>query len=142
MLAGTGDLYADVEAKIKEKKLEEHVVLLGRRNDIYELMSFSDAMILPSVSEGLPTVAVEAQAMGLYSLVSDAVTEECDMGVGLVEFLPINNMAELWADALVRIKNNKAPEREAIDKALEDNAYTATGAVDKYLSTLNTALNG
>ena len=38
------------------------VELLGRRDDIPELLAAADALVLPSRSEGLPLVVMEAMA--------------------------------------------------------------------------------
>ena len=116
------------------------MTLLGRRNDIYKLMSMADVMILPSFSEGLPTVAVEAQAMGLYSLISDTVTTECDLGLGLVRYLPIGD-ADLWADAIVRRPQIPMPDQETILQKLDGRAFTSEGAFRCYLGTLERKMN-
>ena len=51
-------------------------------------MAMADVMILPSLYEGLPTVAVEAQAMGLYTLLADTITPECDMEKWTITTIP------------------------------------------------------
>lgn len=100
-LVGDGQLRHQIEDQVKNKKLTENIKFWGVRKDVIELMANSDLMILPSLHEGFPVVLVESQAAGLSSLVSDTVAKEVDLGLGLVEFLPIDN-AELWAE---RIKN-------------------------------------
>ena len=103
-------------------------------------MAVADVMILPSLYEGLPTVAVEAQAMGLFSLIADTVTDECDMGLNLVRFLPIDAGTDCWAEAISACRAAKIPARAQIEQVLADNAYTDEGAVQRYLSTLNRAM--
>lgn len=63
-------------------------------------MANSDLMILPSLHEGFPVVLVESQAAGLPTLVSNTVAKEVDLGLGLVQFLPIDN-AEIWAEKVM-----------------------------------------
>lgn len=100
-LVGDGQLRTQIEEQVTNRKLTDHIKFWGLRTDVIELMANADLMILPSLHEGFPVVLVESQAAGLSSLVSDTVAKEVDLGLGLVEFLPIDN-AELWAE---RIKN-------------------------------------
>lgn len=100
-LVGDGQLRTQIEEQVTNRKLTDHIKFWGLRTDVIELMANADLMILPSLHEGFPVVLVESQAAGLSSLISDTVAKEVDLGLGLVEFLPIDN-AELWAE---RIKN-------------------------------------
>ena len=63
--AGTGDMEEEAKAYAREKGVEDSVRFLGVRKDIPALMQAADAFLLPSIYEGLPIVAVEAQAAGL-----------------------------------------------------------------------------
>lgn len=137
LIAGTGGLEQSIRDRQKELELTDCVELLGRRNDIYELMAMADVMILPSLYEGLPTVAVEAQAMGLCSVIADTVTPECDMGLGLICRLPIDGGAACWAEAIAACGEVPTPDRARIARALEDNAYTAEASVRRYVSALS-----
>lgn len=135
LFAGTGELEKQVREKVCEKGLSDAVLFLGRRNDVYELMMIADGMLLPSTSEGLPTVVMEAQAMGLNSLVSDNVSRECDLGLGLTSFLPIED-ASLWADAVEGLKAHQDVSREQIEKELIRNAYTSQESLARYIEAL------
>ena len=135
LIVGTGGLEQSIRAELEEYGLTDDGSLLGRRNDIYRLMAMADVMILPSLYEGLPTVAVEAQAMGLPGILSDTVTAECDMGLGLVWRLPIDD-ARCWAETIVFWDPGDLPDQERIDRILEENAYTAEGAAQRYFAAL------
>lgn len=135
LIAGTGGLEQSIRDALAENGLTDCVALLGRRNDIYELMTMADVMILPSLYEGLPTVAVEAQAMGLPGILADTITPECDMGLGLIQQLPIDDAAR-WAAAISDCRTVCVPDRERIEAVLEANAYTAQGAVQRYIAAL------
>lgn len=136
LIAGTGGLEQSIRDQLTQRDLEDCVALLGRRDDIYELMTMADVMILPSLYEGLPTVAVEAQAMGLYSILADTITSECDLGLGLIRQLPIDDGARCWAEAVAACRSVTAPETCKIEQVLEENAYTADGAARRYIGAL------
>lgn len=65
VLAGDGILRKELEDEVDLLKLREQVHFLGFRNDIPQLLASSDLFILPSRSEGLPMVILEAMSMML-----------------------------------------------------------------------------
>ena len=75
-------------------------------------MMAMDFMIFPSLFEGLGIVVIEAQATGLYSIVSDEVPKEACL-TDIVEYKSLNDSAKLWAkrvmehDEIDRISYNK-----------------------------------
>lgn len=97
LLAGRGGLEPEIRRRIADQGLQAQVRLLGVRGDVPELLNGADAFILPSLIEGFPVVLVEAQAAGIPCLVSDRVSAEVDLGLGLLQFLPV--AAEVTADA-------------------------------------------
>ena len=112
LLVGIGEGRAAVERSVREHGLQDKVRLLGQRDDVGRLYSAFDAFALPSLYEGLPLVAVEAQASGLPCLLSDRITREVDV-TGAVGFLPIGDPF-LWARELDGIP---AGERLAVDRS-------------------------
>ena len=60
LCAGNGDVdYVNaVQAEIRHKGLEQHIKMLGVRDDIDVLMRKSAAFVLPSLYEGMPLVSV------------------------------------------------------------------------------------
>lgn len=64
-ICGKGELKKDLELLIKKLKLEKKVVLLGERNDVFNLMKSADCFILTSNWEGLGIVFLEAMACKL-----------------------------------------------------------------------------
>lgn len=140
LLVGAGDLEKSVREKTAEKNLFDSVVFLGRRNDIFDLMHMADVMLLPSTSEGLPTVAIEAQAMGLYSLISNQVSDEVDMGLGLLSFLSIDD-ATVWVNDIENLHFSKDLSIDRIEPTLTQNAYTDRKSFERYITVLNDKVN-
>jgi glycosyltransferase involved in cell wall biosynthesis len=64
-LAGDGPQFERIQALASQLGISNQVRFLGFRNDTKALMSASDALVLPSLQEGLPRSILEAQAMGL-----------------------------------------------------------------------------
>ena len=60
-----------MQRRIDELGLENSVTLLGRREDVPELMQISSLLLLTSFFEGMPNVLMEAQAVGLPVVASN-----------------------------------------------------------------------
>ncbi len=65
LLVGEGPLRSVIENVIAQRGLAKSVLLLGLCDDVPSLMSKSDVFLFPSLHEGLPLVAIEANAAGL-----------------------------------------------------------------------------
>ncbi len=101
LLAGDGDTRAAVEEKLERLGLRDDALFLGLREDVGRLYQAMDVFLLPSLYEGLPVVAVEAQAAGLKAVVSTGVTEEAKVRDDMA-FLELSAGAERWAEEALR----------------------------------------
>jgi glycosyltransferase involved in cell wall biosynthesis len=57
---GSGPLQAQIEELVKQKGLEKQIHFYGFRNDAMQFIKNADALLLPSIIEGLPGVILEA----------------------------------------------------------------------------------
>lgn len=64
IVAGDGPLRAEIEALIDQLALRDRVDLIGQRDDVPELIAVADAVVLPSVREGLSNVILEGMMGG------------------------------------------------------------------------------
>lgn len=71
LLIGDGPLKSQYQEYIKDKNLENEVKLLGRRQDINELLSITDIYLASSKREGLPVNVMEAMYKGLPIIATD-----------------------------------------------------------------------
>lgn len=94
-LAGTGPEEQTLKNMIQEYGLKDYIALLGFIKNPYPLMKNSDAFIMSSVSEALPTVLCEAMILGVPSLVTN-----CSGCRGLVDSGEFGLMAEQDDDDL------------------------------------------
>lgn len=132
MFVGDGSLRSALETEVSKHGLNDRVHFLGVRENISEFMQSSDVLVLPSHFEGLPVTLVEAQATGLACLISEHVSREADMGLGLTKFLPIKN-PEVWADAL----SEPLPIQPAEDEillSLQQRGYSVEASLRTALS--------
>jgi len=104
LFAGEGNQQPELLNKVAELQLNDNVRFLGTRNDVPNLLQAADIFALPSLYEGMPGAAIEAQAAGLPCLLSDTISPEIKI-TGLVEFLPIDKGPGVWAERILANKN-------------------------------------
>ena len=116
MLAGTGELKDKIKAKVKASGLESCVEFLGDCDNVYEVLQQSDVMCLPSFSEGLGIVFIEAQACGVKCVASDKVPMEAKVSDDII-FVSLEKNAEYWADRILELDVSvKNDNHESIEK--------------------------
>lgn len=107
-LAGDGPLRAELCERAKKLGIAESVHFAGAC-DPAPLYARASAFVLPSLYEGMPVVAAEAQASGLRCLFSDKITREADIAGGSV-FLPLDE--QVWAREMAK-PHEKDPASKA-----------------------------
>ncbi len=100
ILIGEGPLMENVRQQVEELQLQKYVIFTGLQKNVAPFYQAMDFFLLPSFYEGLPGVAVEAQASGLRGILSDAITTETAMTT-LMEFRSVQEPAEVWADRII-----------------------------------------
>ena len=65
VIFGEGVLRPELEGLVRARGLDGRVVLAGFRDDLDALLAAADVVTLPSFTEGLPNVALEASAAGV-----------------------------------------------------------------------------
>lgn len=65
ILVGEGSLREKLEKQMKSLGLEEKFIFTGWREDIPEILSILDLLVLPSLNEGVGMVLIEAQGLGV-----------------------------------------------------------------------------
>lgn len=130
LLIGEGSLEDTIRAKVKEKHLSDQVVFMGVRDDIPRILNAMDVMVMPSLYEGLPISAVEAQAAGVKLVLSTEVSKETVLSDN-VQFKSLNDPPEEWAETIVSqpLVNHPLPQMDKYDKN-----YTASLMEKIYLS--------
>ena len=141
-VVGDGKLRPNIEEQIRLKGLENNIKLLGTRSDVHDLLKAFDVFVMPSLYEGLSVALVEAQAASLPCVVSDTISREVDMGMGLVDFISLDKPPEFWADMILKKKNTS--RNISIDKLVVlgyDSQVTADLLSKFYIDKYNNIYN-
>lgn len=98
LLVGDGPDRTTAEWMVREKKLTDDVVFLGKQDRVHELLPCADLMLLPSDLESFGLAALEAMACGVPAVCSNVggLPEVIDDGVEgyLVKARDLDGMAE------------------------------------------------
>lgn len=113
LLVGDGELRPQIEGKIAEEQLQEHVILAGARSNTWDYYNAMDVFVLPSIYEGVPVSLVEAQASGLPCVVSANVPREAAI-TDSVRFLALDCGADTWAETV--FGEAASPRRHVLDQ--------------------------
>lgn len=106
ILVGEGNLENEIRNHISKLNLHNNVILLGKVNNVHEILNGLDIFILPSIFEGVPVSAIEAQASGLKCFLSDSITK--NVNINDVEYIALSDGAKKWADTIINtIIDNK-----------------------------------
>ena len=107
LIVGDGPLRERLEGLAESLKVKERIIFTGFRNDIREIFSAVDLLVIPSLLEGFPMVTLEAMAMAKPIIATniDGIAEQITDGVNGVLVPPKDPSA--LAKAVVRVLNDK-----------------------------------
>ena len=98
-IVGEGSARNEIEKYVKEKGLQNKVVLFGQRSDVQELLQAMDIFVMTSYFEGLCISAIESQVAGLPTVVSTGIPEECKITERFIR-VPLEVGAEKWVEEI------------------------------------------
>lgn len=105
LLVGKGPLFDEINRKVDGLNISDKVIFLGQRADVNELYQAFDAVILPSLYEGLVVVLVEAQCAGLPCLSSTEISNETQITENL-KLISLKESASEWAKEILNLYTN------------------------------------
>ncbi|WLR42781.1 glycosyltransferase family 1 protein [Bacillus carboniphilus] len=103
LLIGDGPLKDKIKSRAVDLDINNSIMFLGIRDDVNELISAFDCLLFPSIHEGLPVTLIEAQASGIHCLVSNVITNEVDIGAGLISYESLKSSPKVWAKKLMNL---------------------------------------
>lgn len=118
LLLGDGPNREQIEKRIAKYGLKDFIYMPGLVDNIEDYLSAMDAIVMPSLYEGLPLAMIEEQANGLFCFVADTITKEVDKTRNIL-FLPLQNGPEQWGKTILNtpLYSNR---NEISDKAIID----------------------
>ena len=130
VLIGDGALKNDIEAQIESCNLASKVLIRSNIKNTEDYYNVADVFVLPSKYEGMSIVSVEAQACGLYSLLSDKIPKEIAV-TDIVQYLSIDDLPTHWAERILSIVKN-GTDRKKYNSVFYDTEFN----IDKTVSDL------
>ena len=127
ILIGDGELKEEIGRLIYSMNLAERFIILSSRDNVEEYYSAMDVFVLPSIFEGLPIVAVEAQCSGLPCVLSESITRMCGVSSNCY-YVELDIMQ--WKEKLMSISYERYDGVEFINKANLGIEYQAKRITD------------
>ncbi len=133
ILVGDGETARQTRDEAKALGVDGRVRFCGIVSDAERYYSAADAFLLPSFYEGLPVVAVEAQASGLDLFLSENVTAECAV-TPHVSFLPLSAGEKKWAECIAKAEpHDRLSDNEIMKNSPFNIKSSASDLRDYYL---------
>ncbi len=129
LLVGDGEDRKIVEQAVEESGVKSRIKILGMRNDVERLIQGMDVFFLPSRFEGLPVVAIEAQASGLPCVFSDRFSRKADV-TGNAEFISLDSEIDKWSNATLKYKDFKRKDEK---KSIQEAGYDISREADSLM---------
>jgi len=138
VIIGEGELRDELEKLVRELGIEHDVMMPGMVKNPYPYMARAAVFVLSSVYEGLPTVLIEALALG-----TPIVSTDCPSGPaeilenGKWGYLVRPGDPEMIAEAILQVLNRprNSPPSEAWAR------FTIKSSVEKYLRIIEERAN-
>lgn len=130
LLLGKGPLRKSVEEKVSAKKLDNNVLFLGVRDDVQNILQAADCYVMPSLYEGLPVSAVEAQSTGLPCVLSSNITEEVALCEN-VKFLELSAPISQWKEEILKCRH--VSQREKASNMIKRKGYEVQDCAEQLM---------
>jgi glycosyltransferase involved in cell wall biosynthesis len=135
LLVGEGPLEYYLKNLVKTLGIEQYVKFLGFRNDIGNLLSISDIVVLPSLWEGLSIALLEAMAAG-KPIITTTIGSNLEVVRNEESALLVPSKSpESIAEAIIRLIDNRDLAIKLGDQARKtyEDKYTEEKMVNKYM---------
>jgi glycosyltransferase involved in cell wall biosynthesis len=135
VIAGDGELKSEIEKYLRDNDLGNRIKLLGwlSHEDLVSFFNELKLLVLPSSTEGLPNVALEAMACGTPVLATPVGAIPDYVRDGETGFLMEINSSECIAENVIRALNDPGIEQIADrGRKLIEEEFTFDKAVSKF----------
>lgn len=123
-----GDDTDALERHAIEHGWQEHLHVLGTRDDVRQLLAGADVAVFPSTLEGLPGAVLESLATGLATVATDIPgTRFVAANTSGCVLIPEEAGPEAWADAIVQLQRDY-PRPQMIADAFAASCFSLENA--------------
>ena len=119
-LIGFGSFEKKIRRAIKENHLEDHFIILGKKNNPYPYIKLCDYYIQPSRYEGKAVTVLEAQILHKPVIITNFPTAKSQLRNDIDGIIvPLDN--DKAAESIYSFLNNKEKQKEIIDNLKNSN---------------------
>jgi glycosyltransferase involved in cell wall biosynthesis len=134
-IGGDGELLNEIRNRLASNNLNHNVNLYGwiPHDELPDHLNNLKLIVLPSYTEGLPNIMLEAMACGTPVLSTAVGAIPGIIKDGETGFIMANNSAECIADNILRVLHNDRLEQIANNaRSIVENEYTFESAVERF----------
>ena len=136
LIVGEGKLRDELESQVEKHNLGTSVLMPGFCDNVPGLMASSDALVIPSRTEGLPITLLEAMTLKLPVIAASvgAIPEVLDHGEG--GWIIQEPSIEHFTNSLIKCLQDKDQKDQKVQKASEKvhEAYSSRAMANAYRS--------
>lgn len=122
VLVGIGETLEMIQQKALDLNIASHVKFLGFRTDVSDIMQGMDLFLMPSLYEGFPVTAVEAQCTGLPCVFSDTITKETKL-LNQSTYLSLDDNLDEWVRKIELLGSYTLETRLGIQQELKEKGF-------------------
>ena len=122
LLIGQGEMERELMCLSDSMGIKDRIIHIASTDKVNDFFDMMDVFILPSLSEGLPIVGVEAQASGLPCIFSDSITRQVSI-TDRAYFLNLRRTASEWAQTAVMVAQKGTGKRSEYANYVREAGY-------------------
>lgn len=128
VIVGDGPNLKELRNICKLYNVENRVIFTGNVENVNDYLSASDVYIMPSISEGFSLVALESQANGICTLLSDGIPKFVKI-TNFTQLLPLD--LKIWKDTILNLKFNNFELRKNAYKNIVNTQFSINQFVNE-----------
>lgn len=111
-----------------------NISFVGYTPDVKPFYDASDILLQPSLFEGFPVSTIEAQANGLYCVLSDKITSEVAKTSNVIFHGIGNSNINEWVESILRM--NGGIDREKANNEIQEAGFNVKESASKFFNIL------
>lgn len=131
LIVGGGHLENTLRREAEVMEIGDSVRITGMVPDAERYYSAMDVFVMPSLHEGLPFTAVEAQMNGLGCVFADTITKMADI-MGNSVYLSLENSAEHWGENIMKEVQVRSKLQEIPKRMVDYDIYREAERLEKF----------